>query len=121
MSRHKSRGTRRGRRSRKGRVGTRKQAGGIFGLFKQKSADPNTAVVPAAPPPPPPAAAAAAATGTEAESTSWWSKLTNPFKSKPIDPNAPPTEKKGLFGLWGGGSRRKSRKTRHRRRRHHRK
>jgi hypothetical protein len=110
MARHKTRVTRRGRRSRKGRVGTRKQAGGfsfnpLNWLKKKDPVDP-AATEPAttvsedkpAPPTPPP---------TPPPTT---------------DPNAPPTEKKGFMGLWGGGSRRKLRKTRHHhRRRHHRK
>ena len=115
MARYKSRVTRRGRRSRKGRVGTRKQAGGFsfnpLNWFKKKdpvdpaATEPATTVSedkpapPPAPAPPPP-----------------------PTPPPTTDPNAPPTEKKGFMGLWGGGSRRKSRKTRHHhRRRHHRK
>jgi len=111
MARHKTRVTRRGRRSRKGRVGTRKQAGGfsfnpLNWLKKKDPVDP-AATEPAttvsedkpAPPTPPP---------------------TPPTPPPTTDPNAPPTEKKGFMGLWGGGSRRKSRKTRHHhRRRHH--
>ena len=105
MQRHKSKVMRRSRR--KGRSGTRKQSGGLFGfitdIFKPKSeappavapATPGAPVAPAAPP------VAPAAT-----------------------PGAPPAVEKpktGLFGLWGG-SRKKSRKTQHhRRRRHHRK
>lgn len=123
MPRHKSRG----RRSHKGRAGTRKQAGGFDWPWANKDpaaavpADPNAV---AAPPP----ATPAPAPGTEAESKSWWSKI-NPFKSKPadtnatnkpVDPNAALPDKK-WWHLWGGGSRRKSRKTRHRQRRHHRK
>ena len=100
MQRHKSKVMRRSRR--KGRSGTRKQSGGLFGfitdIFKPKSEAPS-AVAPAAPPAPPVAPA-------------------------PPAPPAPPAVEKpktGLFGLWGG-SRKKSRKTQHhRRRRHHRK
>ena len=98
MQRHKSKVMRRSRR--KGRSGTRKQSGGLFGfitdIFKPKSEAP-----PAAAPAPPAPPVAPAAT-----------------------PGAPPAVEKpktGLFGLWGG-SRKKSRKTQHhRRRRHHRK
>ena len=101
MQRHKSKVMRRSRR--KGRSGTRKQSGGLFGfitdIFKPKSeAPPAAAPAPPAPPAPPVAPAAT--------------------------PGAPPAVEKpktGLFGLWGG-SRKKSRKTQHhRRRRHHRK
>jgi hypothetical protein len=133
MSRHKSRFTRRGRH--KGRVGTRKQAGGFNWPWANKNpADPNAAAPPATPNP-------SSAPGTEAESKSWWSlSIFNPFKSKsaatnannkPVDPNADPNAAPGAAALatpdkpwwkvWGGGSKRKSRKTRHRRRRHHRK
>ena len=107
MARHKSRVTRRGRRSRKGRAGTRKQAGGFsfnpLNWFKKK--DP---VDPAA---------------TEPATTVSEDKPAPPPTPPPAPPPTPPTmEKKGFMGLWGGGSRRKSRKTRHHhRRRHHRK
>ena len=113
MSRHKSRVTRRGRHSRKGRVGSRKRSGGFFEKLtalipnflkpKPPTTDPNAA--PAAPPAPPAAPPAAAV---------------DPNAAPPADPNAASAaDKKGLFGL-SGGSRKKSRKTCHRRR-HHRK
>lgn len=93
MARHKTRVTRRGRgrHSRKGRAGTRKQVGGVNWPWANKNPD---AAVPADP-----NAVAAPPPGTEAAASDqkpWW-----------------------RFGF--GGGRRKSRKTRHRRRRHHRK
>jgi hypothetical protein len=126
MPRHKSRG----RRTHKGRAGTRKQAGGFLHLLNPlnwfKKTDPATTMVtggvPAAPPtpdaaapgatPPTPDAAAAAPAPSDAPPTP-------DAAPGAADPAKPSLLSKLKF--WGGGSRKKSRKTRHRRRRHHRK
>jgi len=104
MQRHKSKVMRRSRR--KGRTGTRKQTGGLFGFLTNMfnpSVPPATGA-PGAPPPagsPPPAGAP-------------------PPAGSPPPAGAAPV-KKGWFGLWGGRSRRKTQRHHRRRRYYHRK
>jgi hypothetical protein len=118
MTRHTSRVTRRGRR--KGRAGTRKQAGGFLHLFNPlnwfKKTDPATTMVtggvPAAPPTPGATTPAPAPADPNAAAAA-------PAPDAAAAPAKPSLLSKLKF--WAGGSRKKSRKTRHRRRRHHRK
>lgn len=119
MPRHKSRG----RRTHKGRAGTRKQAGGFLHLFNPlnwfKKTDPATTMVtggvPAAAPSPD-----AAAPGATTPAPAPGAAPPTPDAAAPAPGAAAPPKPWWRFG-FGGGGRRKSRKTRHRRRHHRRK
>ena len=110
MSRHKSRVTRRGRCNRKGRVGSRKQAGGFLHLLNPfnwfKKTDP----------------IAAPADATDATAAANPATVANPaaVANPATVANPAAAAAKSSWNPFAGGGRKKSRKTRHRRR-HHRK
>ena len=106
MQRHKSKVMRRSRR--KGRTGTRKQTGGLFGFLTNMFNPAPATGAPGAPGAPPPGATPAPGAPPGA----------TPAPGAPPATGAP--AKKGWFGLWGGSSRKKTQRH-HRRRRHHRK